>query len=104
MNSVRTADVVVLAGVSARASGRWMGRGMATNANSNGHTDGSRWLTVAQVAEYLGLTPATLYRWRSAGFFPPCVELRKHILIDVDDLETWLVGMRREGNYKGRLR
>ena len=91
-------------GVSAKTSGRRMGRGMATNATTHGEPAERQWLTVAQVAEYLGLTPATLYRWRSAGFFPPCVELRKHILIDADDLETWLVGMRREGNYTGRLR
>ena len=77
---------------------------MATNANTNGDTAERQWLTVAQVAEYLGTTRATLYRWRSEGIFPPHVELPKHILVHIDDLETWLVRMRREGTYKAVLR
>ena len=75
---------------------------MASNANHHGDA-AAKWLTVAQVAQRLGITRDTLYRWRSAGLFPPHVKLRKHILVHPDDLDTWLVGMRREGNYRGEL-
>ena len=47
-------------------------------------------LTTQQVAEYLGVPVATLYRWRYVGTGPPAIKLGVHLRFESEDLAAWL--------------
>ncbi len=55
-----------------------------------------RVFTIAQAAEYLGLTPKTLYNWRTQGDRdqPPSKLIEGAIVYRQSDLDEWL---RRSG-------
>lgn len=50
-------------------------------------------LTNQQVADRLGVTTMTIYRWRKGGSFIPTLQIgERRIMFRQSDLETWLVG------------
>ena len=46
-------------------------------------------LTTAEAAHRLGLSPKTLERWRWAGFGPPYVKLGRAARYDVREVDAW---------------
>ena len=59
-------------------------------------TDQPPLLTTKEVAEYLGVPVATLYRWRYVGTGPPAIKLGVHLRFESEDLAAWL-DSRKEG-------
>jgi predicted DNA-binding transcriptional regulator AlpA len=52
-----------------------------------------RWLNIRQIAEDLGVSTSTAYKWsaRGAPFFPRCIRLRNgDIRVRKDWYESWL--------------
>lgn len=47
-------------------------------------------LTLQEVAEYLGVPPATLYQWRYRGEGPSGYKVGRHVRYRVSDVEAWL--------------
>ena len=45
--------------------------------------------SVPDVAAYLGVPVATIYRWRHHGIGPPGHRVGRHIRFDPDDVRTW---------------
>ena len=50
-----------------------------------------RLMTVAELAEMLGVPVATLYGWRSRGEGPPGYRIGRHVRYRRALVETWLV-------------
>ena len=51
----------------------------------------ARWISVAELAEMTGSSPATVKRWMSRGVAPKWRKLpNRRILFDSRDLEDWL--------------
>ena len=46
--------------------------------------------TLAEVAAFLRVPPATLYRWRYMGGGPPAYRVGKHLRFRWRDVERWL--------------
>ena len=44
----------------------------------------------SELAEYLGVPVATLYRWRYQGEGPPSHKVGRHLRYHSDDVEQWL--------------
>ena len=57
------------------------------NSKING-MDGSKRLTVREVAELLGVHKFTIYRWAKTGRIP-CIRFRRHLRFRVSDIEKW---------------
>ena len=60
-----------------------------------------KFLSVEQIAEWLGVSPKTVYRWKDSGLLPHyllgrCVRFRE------SDVEDFLEGRRVEGGRKKR--
>jgi excisionase family DNA binding protein len=49
-----------------------------------------RLLPPEEVAEFLGVEVATLYRWRYAGEGPPALRVGKYLRYDPAALKQWL--------------
>ena len=49
-----------------------------------------RFLRPAKAAEYLGLAPQTLARWRVEGSPVPFSRLGRAVVYNVDDLDEWV--------------
>jgi excisionase family DNA binding protein len=47
-------------------------------------------MTVDELAEYLGLPVATIYKQRSEGTGPPGMRLGKYVRFKRGDVEAWL--------------
>jgi excisionase family DNA binding protein len=52
--------------------------------------------TTSEVAAYLRVPVATIYKWRQTDYGPRGYRLGKHVMFDPDDVAAWLV-TRREG-------
>lgn len=52
--------------------------------------DGSRLLSVKDVADYLGVPRQTLYAWRHKGEGPRCLKVGRYLRYRRQDLEAWL--------------
>ncbi|MEV4253203.1 helix-turn-helix domain-containing protein [Spirillospora sp. NPDC049652] len=48
-----------------------------------------RLCTVEEVAEFLGVPVATLYRWRQVGKGPRARKIGKHLRYRASDVHTW---------------
>jgi excisionase family DNA binding protein len=53
-----------------------------------------RLMTVEDLAEYLGLPVATIYKQRSEGTGPPGMRLGKYVRFKRTDVEAWLESKR----------
>lgn len=52
-----------------------------------------RLLTLAEVAEYLGVPEKTIYVWRSAGRpAPRGIRVGRHVRFKREDLDRWIEG------------
>jgi excisionase family DNA binding protein len=51
-------------------------------------------LSVAELADYLGLPVATIYDWRSHGAGPVAHRIGKHVKFALTDVRAWLDGRR----------
>lgn len=49
-----------------------------------------RLLTVAELADYLGVPPATLYQWRHRGEGPPGFRVGRHLRYRWSDINDWI--------------
>jgi excisionase family DNA binding protein len=49
-----------------------------------------RLMTVEELAEYLGLPVATIYKQRSEGTGPPGMRLGKYVRFKRSEVEAWL--------------
>lgn len=47
-------------------------------------------LSVEEVATYLGIPTATIYKWRSCGIGPRAARVGKHLRFRAADVERWL--------------
>jgi excisionase family DNA binding protein len=54
-------------------------------------------LTTQQVADYLGVPVATIYRWRYVGTGPPAIRVGVHLRFAEQDLEAWLAEQKTAG-------
>ncbi|MBU0516942.1 MAG: helix-turn-helix domain-containing protein [Proteobacteria bacterium] len=70
----------------------------------------SPFLDTRQAAQYLGLSPRTLEKWRLTGSGPTHRKFGSRVLYSVDDLDLWAKTRRRrstsetpgeEGNKRG---
>ena len=53
-------------------------------------------LKPTQAADYLGLKPSTLAKWRVLGEGPIYAKLgRKIVVYEIDDLDQWVAGQKR---------
>lgn len=52
--------------------------------------DAERMSTVDEVAQYLKVPIATLYRWRALGTGPPSIRIGKHIRYRMGDVRDWV--------------
>ncbi|MEP9382993.1 helix-turn-helix domain-containing protein [Nocardioides sp. KR10-350] len=56
-----------------------------------GNVGATRYLTVAEVCEELGVARSTFYDWRAKGHAPPCIRLPNGSLrVRRTDYEQWL--------------
>jgi transcriptional regulator with XRE-family HTH domain len=53
---------------------------------------GKQYLTPAQLAKTLGISPRTLARWHATRAGPPRIKILKLVLYDVSKLPEWLAG------------
>ncbi len=53
------------------------------------------YLSVAQTAEYVGFSKATLDIWRSRGYGPPYIKLAQSVRYKRSDLDEWFTAKRR---------
>lgn len=55
-----------------------------------------RFLSISEVANYLGLAPKTITNWLCAGKFPvPFVKIGRLTKFDVQDIETYVASLNR---------
>lgn len=66
-------------------------RGMKTNFTAHGLEP---LLSVAELAEYLGVPVTTIYDWRSHGLGPIGHRLGKHVKFAPSDVRAWLAERR----------
>ena len=50
----------------------------------------SRLLRPDEVAAFLGIPLATIYRWRSRGDGPPGIRVGRHVRYRLEDVDRWL--------------
>lgn len=53
-------------------------------------------MTTDQLAEYLGVSPYTLYDWRVAGAGPPFLRAGAQYRYRLSEVDEWLAGTARE--------
>ena len=49
-----------------------------------------RLLSLADVAEFLGVPPATVYAWRYRREGPPALKIGRHLRFRLEEVEAWL--------------
>ena len=52
--------------------------------------DDGKLMTVAEVAEYLGVPVATIYQWRHQGTGPQGMKVGKHVRYRRSAVDAWL--------------
>jgi excisionase family DNA binding protein len=52
--------------------------------------DGRRLLRPDELAAFLGIPLATIYRWRTRGDGPRGIRVGRHVRYRVDEVERWL--------------
>ena len=55
-------------------------------------------LTTRQVADYLGVPIATIYRWRYVGTGPPAIRVGVHLRFERRSLLEWVDARREVGH------
>lgn len=50
----------------------------------------SKLMTIADVAEHLGVPVNTLYQWRSKGYGPAGRRVGKYVRYRPEDVDTWI--------------
>lgn len=63
--------------------------------------DGDRWLTIAQVAEALGVSRKTVYAWRTTRRGPRGYRIGRFVRFRESDVLTWLESQRDEPSHNG---
>ena len=58
-------------------------------------------LSVAELAEYLGVPVATVYDWRSAGVGPVGHRFGRHVKFAVSDVRAWMDARRDRPSGSG---
>ena len=53
-------------------------------------------LSPVELASYLGLPVATIYRWRTYGEGPPGFRVGRHVRYRLEDIDQWLDEKRRD--------
>ena len=48
---------------------------------------------IDDLAEYLGIPKATIYKWRSRNYGPPGKRVGKHIRYRPSDVEAWVTAL-----------
>ena len=51
-------------------------------------------VTITELAEYLGVPVKTIYEWRQSGRGPVGVRIGRHLQFRLSDVETWVDGQR----------
>lgn len=56
-----------------------------------------RWLTLRQIADDLGVTLSTVYRWEARGepWFPRTARIGRQVRVRIDWYEEWLEALPR---------
>lgn len=74
---------------------------MTANATPKGQprAPGEALLSVAELAAYLGIPVATIYRWRHQRQGPPGYRIGRHVRYRTRDIEQWLE-MQRDGDER----
>ena len=57
----------------------------------------SKLLDVKELADWLGVTPATIYRWRYTRTGPPGIKVGRHLRFRVSSVQAWLEEQEGEG-------
>lgn len=60
---------------------------------STGHD--SLW-TTSELAAYLGVPVATIYKWRQTNYGPPGYRIGKYVRFDQNDVTAWLATRRED--------
>ena len=79
-----------------------MGQRTASAAHLPGMTDLTpaeldRLMDLDTVADYIGISKQTLYKWRVSGKGPRAIKVGKHLRFRRRDVETWL-----DANYEAQ--
>ena len=53
-----------------------------------------RWLSVGEIAEYLGVPVKTIYEWRQTGRGPVGLRIGRHVKFRISDVQAWVDGLR----------
>lgn len=61
----------------------------------------SGWLTRAEVAAEIGVSPTTLQRWANRRHGPPYVRIGRKVLYRAVAVQEWLVARERVGRRHG---
>jgi excisionase family DNA binding protein len=67
---------------------------MTSSARPASHGTPARLLSIPELAEYLGVPVATIYRWRYTRDGPVGYRVGRHIRYRIADVERWLEGQR----------
>jgi len=59
------------------------------------------WLSTTDLAEWLGVSTATVYRWRYHGTGPVGYRVGRHVKFRLTDVEFWLADRRDEDIPRG---
>ncbi len=57
-----------------------------------------RLVTVEELAQWLGVPTATIYRWRYHGDGPPSYKVGRHVRFRAAEVEEWLTTVRSPGD------
>jgi excisionase family DNA binding protein len=74
---------------------------MTSPARRASHTTPERLLSIPELAEYLGVPVATIYRWRYARDGPVGYRVGRHVRYRLSDIERWLDAQRDVRNGSG---
>ncbi len=55
----------------------------------------TRLLTVEELAHYLQVPRATIYKWRYSSEGPPASRVGRHLRYRLEDVDTWLNSRKR---------
>jgi excisionase family DNA binding protein len=55
-----------------------------------------RFLSIKEAAAYLGLSPNTIYSWKSQGIHIPTINFGRRVFVDAADLEQFIASCKRE--------
>ncbi len=64
---------------------------------------GERLMTVGEVADYLRVSPKTIYNWVSMGLIP-CIRRRRGMVrFKLDKVEKWLLEFEQKGRKRRKI-